>query len=276
MCRCGARSRRGCLSTAGAGERRSAGRPTRAPRHSFASNSDGEDLRMPHRDPDDNRACERRRNRRLTAERVAQGLCTKCGKSPPEPDRRLCPSCGEKKRAAERTRYSRAKAEGKPYGGRDRRERRGRGRTRAKRLYRERRAAGTCTRCGERPPAQAAPLANLVATSGAPTSVTAGRLGGPVAGAASAGRPWTTVPPVAPAAPTSRRAEFRPSGRTPRAGSATLGAVHATSAPIAAPGLPARRGASRAPTAPGPARRSIGGCRPRRHDTRWSTPSPGW
>ena len=109
---------------------------------------------MPYRNPDDNCACERRRNRRLTAERVAQGLCTKCGKSPPEPDRRLCPSCGEKQRAAERAKYSRAKAEGKPYGGRDRRERRGRGRTRAKRLYRERRAAGTCTRCGERPPAQ--------------------------------------------------------------------------------------------------------------------------
>ena len=124
-----------------------------------------------------------------------------------------------------------------------------------------------------RPP-RAAPLANLVATSGAPASVTAGRLGGPEACAASAGRPWTTVPPVAPAAPTSRRAEFRPCGRTPRAGNATLGAVRATSAPIAAPGLPARRGASRAPTAPGPARRSNGGCRPRRHDTPWSTPSP--
>ena len=109
---------------------------------------------MPYKDPDDNRACERRRNRRLTAKRVAQGLCTKCGKSPLEPDRRLCASCGGKKRAAERARYSRAKAEGKPYGGRDRRERRRRGRSRAKRLYRERRAAGTCTRCGERPPSQ--------------------------------------------------------------------------------------------------------------------------
>ena len=109
---------------------------------------------MPYRDPDDNRACERRRNRRLTAERVAQGLCPKCGKSPPEPDRRLCASCGEKKRAAERASYARAKAEGKLYGGRDRRERRRRGRSRAKRLYRERRAAGTCSRCGERPPAQ--------------------------------------------------------------------------------------------------------------------------
>ena len=63
-----------------------------------------------------------------------------------------------------------------------------------------------------------------------------------------AGRPWTTVPPVAPAAPTSRRAEFRPNGRSPRAGNATLGAVRATSAPIAAPGRPAPRGASRAPT----------------------------
>ena len=38
--------------------------------------------------------------------------------------------------------------------GRDRRERRRCGRSTAKRLYHERRAAGTCTRCGEQPPAQ--------------------------------------------------------------------------------------------------------------------------
>ena len=70
----------------------------------------------PRRDLEKARAYERTRARRRTAERLAQGLCTKCGRNPPEPDRRMCEPCAVKRRKAERERYGRAKAEGKPYG----------------------------------------------------------------------------------------------------------------------------------------------------------------
>ena len=54
------------------------------------------------RDPIRARVGERDRARRRVAERVAQGLCTKCGRNPPEPDRRMCEPCALKRRKAER------------------------------------------------------------------------------------------------------------------------------------------------------------------------------
>ena len=70
------------------------------------------------RDPIRAKANERDRARRRTAERAAQGLCTKCGRNPPEPDRRTCEPCAVKRRKAERERYHRARSAGKKYGGR--------------------------------------------------------------------------------------------------------------------------------------------------------------
>ena len=59
------------------------------------------------------------RLRRRHAELDARGLCTRCAKSPPEPGLKLCGTCRDKRRAADRDRRARARAEGKPYGGRD-------------------------------------------------------------------------------------------------------------------------------------------------------------
>ena len=103
-----------------------------------------------HRNPETERARERRR----TAERIAQGLCANCRKEPPAPDRTLCRRCAENRRAAERARYAKAKAAGRLYGGRDPKERRRNARGTARRLYEARREAGLCTRCGLRPPVE--------------------------------------------------------------------------------------------------------------------------
>ena len=70
----------------------------------------------PRRDPEKARAFERRRYRRKLAERLAQGLCIRCGQAPAAPERAVCKNRGEKCREAERTRYAAGKAAGKPYG----------------------------------------------------------------------------------------------------------------------------------------------------------------
>ena len=74
---------------------------------------------MPYKDPGKERACGRRRYERITAERRARGMCPRCGKARPAPDRTLCRHCGEKRRKAERARCARAKAAGILYSGRD-------------------------------------------------------------------------------------------------------------------------------------------------------------
>ena len=66
--------------------------------------------------PEKERARNRKRYQQQTAERLAQGLCPKCGKEELPPGRRLCESCGGKRRKAERARYLKAKAAGKVYG----------------------------------------------------------------------------------------------------------------------------------------------------------------
>ena len=48
---------------------------------------------MAYRDLDVRRARDRERFHRRTAERIARGLCPKCGARPPEPDRGLCAPC---------------------------------------------------------------------------------------------------------------------------------------------------------------------------------------
>ena len=107
---------------------------------------------MPHKNQDRRRAYERERHRRRTAERRARGLCPKCGKNPPAAGRKTCVPCSERERAGERARYARAKAEGIPYGGRNLESRRRMARERNRKRRSERREAGLCTQCGDRPP----------------------------------------------------------------------------------------------------------------------------
>ena len=109
---------------------------------------------MPYKDPEKERTCGRRRYERITAERIARGMCPRCGKAKPAPDRTLCRHCGEKRRKAERARCARAKAAGILYGGRDPERCREFARDRSRRRDRARRDARTCTRCGAHPPVE--------------------------------------------------------------------------------------------------------------------------
>ena len=93
-----------------------------------------------------------RRLRQRHAERSASGTCTRCGRLPPEPGRKVCTGCAEKRRAAERARRAKARAEGKQYGGRDPERCRRADRADDMRRRRERRDAGLCTSCGRRRP----------------------------------------------------------------------------------------------------------------------------
>ena len=73
------------------------------------------------------RARDLERYHRCTAERRAKGLCLKCGKQPPAPERTRCEPCAAKKRPADRERFQRRSA--------------------------ERLAQGLCPKCGKQPPA---------------------------------------------------------------------------------------------------------------------------
>ena len=100
------------------------------------------------------RQAEYARARQRAAERVAQGLCARCARHPPEPDRTLCAGCAEQRRRSERARYRAAKAAGRPYGGKNAESKRCQARTRTRRLQRARREAGFCLRCGKHPPVE--------------------------------------------------------------------------------------------------------------------------
>ena len=108
----------------------------------------------PRRDPEKARFYERERSRRQAAERFARGLCSKCGQTPSEPNRRLCGPCAGKRREAERMRYAKAMADGKLYGGRDPGAKRRSARATSRKRRQARREAGLCGRCGRRPPVE--------------------------------------------------------------------------------------------------------------------------
>ena len=101
------------------------------------------------------------RYHRQTAERIAQGLCPKCGKRPPEPGRSQCEPCLEKDAAAGRARDARLRAAGMPR--RDLEKARIAERKRRHRQVAERREAGLCPECGKAPPA---PESSLCAPCG--------------------------------------------------------------------------------------------------------------
>ena len=88
----------------------------------------------------------------MKAHRAASGTCTRCGWLPPEPGRRVCTDCGEKRRAADRARRTKARAEGKQYGGRDPERCRRADRAGDRRRRRAWKEAGLCTSCGRRRP----------------------------------------------------------------------------------------------------------------------------
>ena len=93
------------------------------------------------------------RQRRRHADRIASGTCTRCGKCAPESRLKLCRRCGDKRRAAEKARRAKARAEGRIYAGRDPQATRRAARAADKRRRRARRDAGLCTFCGLCPPA---------------------------------------------------------------------------------------------------------------------------
>ena len=127
-------------ATVGLPGNRPAGRPPRALTG---------DVDMPRQHP----AKQRARLRRRHAERIARGLCTRCGKAPPEPGLKVCGNCGGKRRAVDRARRARARQKGRPYGGRDPDLRRRSDRAVDKRRRQAWREAGLCTKCGRNPPA---------------------------------------------------------------------------------------------------------------------------
>ena len=109
---------------------------------------------MTYQYPEQGSARDRERYRRRTAERLARGMCPRCGEARPMPDHSLCQSCGDKRRKAEQARYAKAKAAGMLYGGRDAERCRRSASERSKRRDRTRGDAGLCTRCGRQQPVE--------------------------------------------------------------------------------------------------------------------------
>ena len=105
---------------------------------------------MAYKDPEKGRVRDWERLRQRTAERRAQGLCPRCGKEPPVPDRSLCEPCGKKRRKAERARDAKRKTAGKTRY-KDPEKARACGRRRYKQLTAERLARGLCPKCGKAP-----------------------------------------------------------------------------------------------------------------------------
>ena len=104
---------------------------------------------MAYRDMEVRRLKDRERVARRTAARLAAGLCPRCGKTEPLPERRLCAGCAGKRNRASRTRDAQLRAEGKPR--RNAARARTYQRERSRREVRARRAAGRCVRCGKAP-----------------------------------------------------------------------------------------------------------------------------
>ena len=100
------------------------------------------------------RKAEYQRARQRAEDRLARGLCGKCGRDPHERDRRLCATCGEQQRRRDRERYAKARAANRPYGGRNPETKRAQARRRTRDRQRARRAAGRCIRCGAGSPVE--------------------------------------------------------------------------------------------------------------------------
>ncbi len=104
---------------------------------------------MAYRDPEVQKRKDRERHRRRVDERLAAGLCPKCGKRAPAPDRSVCDVCAEKGRAAGRARDARLRVAGQPRRDPDRAK--AYERERSRRKAERRREAGLCGKCGRNP-----------------------------------------------------------------------------------------------------------------------------
>ena len=104
---------------------------------------------MAYRDIEARRKNDLARFHRRTEARRAAGLCLRCGKRPPAPERRLCAPCNEKRNAASRARDARPRTAGKPR--RDPNNAKQYTRERSRCQYAEHVAAGICTKCGRAP-----------------------------------------------------------------------------------------------------------------------------
>lgn len=104
---------------------------------------------MAYADPERRRAFDRERSRRRTAERVAHGLCPRCGRQPPAPGRAICDPCAEKRRITDRARAAKLRAAGirRVRHPKSRQAEYERARVRAA----ERLAQGLCGKCGRHP-----------------------------------------------------------------------------------------------------------------------------
>ena len=69
---------------------------------------------MAYRDIEARRWNDLERFHRRTEARRAAGLCLRCGKTAPAPERTVCEPCAEKRNAADRDRYARLRTERKP------------------------------------------------------------------------------------------------------------------------------------------------------------------
>ena len=101
--------------------------------------------------PEKERVRKQQRYQQQTAERLAQGLCPKCGNHRLAADSRLCGPCGEKRRKSERARYAAGKAADQLYGGKNPEMCRRIARKKSKERFHARIDAGLCARCGHRP-----------------------------------------------------------------------------------------------------------------------------
>ena len=104
---------------------------------------------MAYADPERRREFDRKRSRRRTAERVAQSLCSRCGRQAPAPGRAVCDPCAEKRRTADRTTAAKRRADGIKRV-RDPKARQAEYQ-RARARVAERLTQGLCSKCGRDP-----------------------------------------------------------------------------------------------------------------------------
>ena len=104
---------------------------------------------MAYRDPAEQRRKDRERIARRTAERIAAGLCPRCGKAAPAPEHRVCAPCADRRNRASRERDARLRAEGRQRRNPD--KARAYERRRSRREAEARRTEGLCARCGQTP-----------------------------------------------------------------------------------------------------------------------------
>ena len=82
------------------------------------------------------------------------GPCTPCGKAPAAVGRTACEPYLERRRAVYRARYAAGKDAGKIYGAANMVAKRRSARANNRRCQAKRREAGSCIRCGKRPPVE--------------------------------------------------------------------------------------------------------------------------